>query len=313
MWFETVISWECPTILKYSTAFGIYKERRQQGRGRMRECKSSNDESMRVCESESNCRVVNGKTYGASLSRDVISLRKRIKSFFTYCSINLRRQRLIILNNSIRIEISYICIVIIIALLRYINIIIDTSLVFCFNDRCSFMKCRWTSIDISFRLTASQQRHSTPCHSIGSLFREASWISRSICMFSHKNSIKHAIVKWLRASDREPDAILKLIARVGLLPRLHLRGTVHHCLAAWYRFSSFSTVLSAPTSPSSSPFLPFRKKNPKGDVETKKKQRSCDVCDDKESTAREITANLHRSSVIYIDLHYSPISLDFRL
>jgi len=42
-----------------------------------------------------------------SLSRDVTSLRRRIKSFFTHCSINLRRQKPIILNNSIRIEISY--------------------------------------------------------------------------------------------------------------------------------------------------------------------------------------------------------------
>jgi hypothetical protein len=43
----------------------------------------------------------------ASLSRDVISLRRKIKSFFTYCAINLKRRKPIILNNSISIEISY--------------------------------------------------------------------------------------------------------------------------------------------------------------------------------------------------------------
>jgi hypothetical protein len=67
---------------------------------------------MIVCESivwvSSNWTAKSMKS--ASLSRDIISLRRRIKSFFTYCSIDLRHRRPVILNNSIRIEISYSCI-----------------------------------------------------------------------------------------------------------------------------------------------------------------------------------------------------------
>jgi len=95
-----------------------------QGRGRVREVRG---ESVRVVtmrgyesrvrvrewERESNCVELRmaKPVESASLSRDVISLRRRIKNFFTYCSISLRRWRPIILNNSIRIEIFYMYII----------------------------------------------------------------------------------------------------------------------------------------------------------------------------------------------------------
>jgi len=57
-------------------------------------------------------------------------------------------------------------------------------------------------------------------------------VGRSICVFSHKNSIRHIIVKRPRASDREPNAILKLITRIGLLRLMHLRSVAHRRSAA---------------------------------------------------------------------------------
>jgi len=65
-----------------------------------------------------------------------------------------------------------------------------------------------------------------------SSFRKASRVGRSICVFSHKNSIRHAIVKRPRASNREPNAILKLITRIGLLRLMHLQGVAHRRSAA---------------------------------------------------------------------------------
>jgi len=111
--FIQMICSDWPIILKCSTIFGSIKDE-----GSKDETKCDRQYvSMRAVVVESDSYRTSSRIIvelctvkpveSVSLSRDVISLRRKIKSFFTYCSIDLRRRKPIILDNSIRIEISY--------------------------------------------------------------------------------------------------------------------------------------------------------------------------------------------------------------